>query len=177
MNSALYVGLGEQGKAHALAGRHAEALRHYREAMRQAQADGAPEVFMRHYTQCALESLERMGAYDEVLATCDNAARHYSAHPPADDIARKDQASFLERAGVVLLRRQRLDDARSKLQEAVQAAGPLPMPLAGTLLGWLRSQLHLSAARLDAELARQRYWSVRADTVRREWAVALPPQL
>jgi tetratricopeptide (TPR) repeat protein len=177
MHSRLYIGLGEQGKAHALAGRHPEALRHYREAMRNAQADGAPEVFLRHYTQCALESLERLGAFDEVLATCDNAAEHYRKHPPSDDVARKDQASFLERAAVVLLRAQRPAEARQRLQRALEVAGEVPMPLARTLLGWLRGQLHLSLPRLEAELSRQHYWSVRADTVRTDWAVALPPQL
>lgn len=177
MHSRLYIGLGEQGKAHAVAGRHREALRHYREAMRLAQADSAPEVFMRHYTQCALESLERMGAYTEVLAACDNAAEHYRQHPPADEVARKDQASFLERAAVVLLRAQRPDEARQYLNKALQAAGSVPMPLARTLLGWLRGQLHLSVPRLEAELTRQQYWSVRSDTVRTDWAVALPPQL
>lgn len=172
--SMLHIGLAEHGKQQALAGQHAEALRHYREAMQRATAVGAPEVFLRHYTQCALESLERMGAWDEVLAACDNAAKHYRQHPPRDDVARKDQASFLERAGVVLLRQQRVQAAQQHFMQALAAAGPLPMPLSRTLLGWLRSHLHLSLERLEAELQRQTYWSVRADCTRREWAVALP---
>lgn len=173
-SSMLHVGLAEHGKQQALAGQHAEALRHYREAMKRATAEAAPEVFLRHYTQCALESLERMGAWDEVLAACDNAAKHYRQHPPRDEVARKDRASFLERAGVVLLRQQRLQAAQQHFLQAIAAAEPLPMPLSRTLLGWLRSHLHLSTERLEAELVRQTYWSVRADRTRREWAVALP---
>lgn len=172
--SMLHIGLAEHGKQQALAGRHADALRHYREAMKRASAVAAPEVFLRHYTQCALESLERMGAWDEVLAACDNAAKHYRQHPPRDDVARKDRATFLERAGVVLLRQQRPQAAQQHFVQAIAAAEPLPMPLSRTLLGWLRSHLHLSPERLEAELQRQTYWSVRADCTRREWAVALP---
>jgi tetratricopeptide (TPR) repeat protein len=171
---ALHVGLGERGKQLALGGQHVEALRHYREAMQQATRTQAPEVFLRHYTQCALESLERLGALDEVLATCGRAREHYRQHPPGDDVARKDQASFLEREGIVLLRQKRLDEARACFTEAMAAARPARAPLAETLLGWLRANLHVAPQRLERELTRQKYWSVRADSLRAEWAVPLP---
>jgi tetratricopeptide (TPR) repeat protein len=170
----LHVGIGEHGKQLALAGQHVEALRHYREAMQQATRHAAPEVFLRHYTQCALESLERLGALDEVLGTCGRAREHYRQHPPADAVARKDQASFLEREGIVLLRLQRPDEAIACFTAAVAAVRPARAPLAETLLGWLRANLHVTPARLDRELTRQKYWSVRADSVRAEWALALP---
>ena len=53
----MHLGIAEAGKVHALAGRHPEALRHYREAIRLAVSSKAPEIFFRHYSQCVLESL------------------------------------------------------------------------------------------------------------------------
>lgn len=174
MTLPIYVALGERGKQHALAHAHVEALRYYREAMRIAEREGAPELFLRHFTQCALESLEHMKAYDEVLATCERAREHYEANPPSDDVSRKDRGSFLERAGVVLLRQAKPQEALRQFEEAVSSTAPIRMPLSDTLVRWLRSGLHVSPSRLDAELARQHYWSVRPDTVRADWAAAAP---
>lgn len=162
-----HFGIAEKGKLHALKGDHVSALRLYRQAMNQAQEAAAPEVFLRHYTQCALESLERMGAYDEVLDTCARAQAHYETHPPADDVARLDRASFLERAGVIHLRRGDREAARAHFEQAIAAARPLRVPLAESVAGWLRSNLHVTPDRLERELVRHRYWSVRADVVRK----------
>lgn len=173
--AAPHAGIAERGKELALRGAHVEALQHYREAMRYAAAAGAPELFLRHYTQCALESLERLGAWDEVLATCGRAREHYAAHPPAHDVARKDLGSFMEREGVVLLRQGRAQAALERLDEAVRAARPCRLPLAETLAGWLRAGLHVTPDRLSRELDRHRYWSVRPGTLRAHLAVPLPP--
>jgi tetratricopeptide (TPR) repeat protein len=171
---ALHPGIAERGKQLALSGEHVDALTHYREAMRQATRTGAPEVFLRHYTQCALESLERMGALDEVLATCERAREHYRANPPADGVARRDLGNFLEREAVVLLRMGRRDDAATRLREAIDAVRPLRLPLAETLAGWLRANLHVAPHRLERELDRHLYWSVRAATLRPDLASAVP---
>jgi hypothetical protein len=170
----IHMRLAEHGKQLALAGKHVDALQHYRQAMQQASDVGVPEVFMRHYTQCALESLERMAALDEVLATCDRARQHYVSHPPEGEVAQKDRASFLEREGVVLLRLGRRDEARTRLNEAIAAAKPGRVPLAETLASWLRANLYIDRERLERAIVRQKYWSVRADSVRAEWALALP---
>lgn len=174
----LHVGLAERGKQLALRNNHVEALRYYREAMRHATSQGAPEVFLRYYTQCALESLDHLGAWDEILATCERAKTHYRAHPPSDDIARKDHGSFLERAGVVLLKLDRRIEAAQSFSEAIEASKPCRVPLAETLLRWIRSNLHVTADRLNRELSRQRFWSVRADNLRPDLAIDLPgPEL
>ena len=74
----------------------------------------------------------------------------------------------------MLLRLGRRDEARARLDEAILAARPCRVPLAETLAGWLRSNLHIDRDRLERELTRQKYWSVRADSVRAEWALAMP---
>ena len=174
MSTSLHAGVAERGKQLAVAGQHSEALRHYREAMQLVKKHQEPEIFLRYYTQCALESLEHMGAWNEVIAACENAEAHYQQYPPHDDVTRKDRASFLERAGVVLLRQEKTEEASAKFQQALRAAAPLSMPISSTLLGWLRTRLHLSKERLESELKRQKYWSVRAECIRDQWAIALP---
>ncbi|HCA23425.1 MAG TPA: peptidylprolyl isomerase, partial [Pseudomonas sp.] len=74
----LHLGIAEQGKVLALAGRHADALQHYQEALRMAVSSRAPEVFFRHYTQCVMESLELSGELDSVLRYCNEAEAHYA---------------------------------------------------------------------------------------------------
>lgn len=170
---AIHLGIAEQGKLHALRGDHKEALRHFREAMRLAVANEAPEVCFRHYMQCSIESLERMGAHDEVLQYCARVREHYRAHPPPHDLARKDLATTLEREGVVLTRMGRRDQALAALREAKRVA-PASLPLVEVLLRWLATGMQVSPARLDAELDRRGYWSVTPTTVDAQRAIVLP---
>lgn len=170
----LHVGIAERGKVLALEGDHGEALRHYREAIRMAVESGAPEVFFRHYTQCVLESLERMESWKEILDFCERAEEHYQENPPPNDLARFDRASHAERRGVVLLQANRLEEARAALERAVENANPKRLHLAETVLGWLRSGWHVDRRRLRAEQDRHRYFVVRRDAVDPTRAVSLP---
>lgn len=171
---ALHLGIAEQGKLHALAGDHSEALRHYREAIRLAVGSGAPEVCFRHYTQCVLESLEHTGAWDEVLAFCERVQGHYAAHPPPHELARLDLASAHEREGVVLLKRGDAAAAQAALARAVEHAGPGRLPLAEELLGWLRRGMQIDARRVLQQQARHRYFIVEREAVQPERAIQLP---
>jgi hypothetical protein len=130
-------------------------------------------VLLRHYTQCALESLERLGALEEGLATCDRARQQYASHPPSSEVTQKEPASFLEREGVVLLRLGRRAEARARLNEAIVAALPARAPLAETLVRWPRVNLHVDAECLERELTRQKYWLVRPESAHPEWMLAL----
>jgi tetratricopeptide (TPR) repeat protein len=177
MNAALHVGIAEQGKLHALAGDHDEALRHYREAIRLAVGSGAPEVCFRHYTQCVLESLEHMGSSDEILAFCERVEAHYTANPPPHALARLDRASAHERRGVVLLKHGDAPAALAALALAVEQAGPGRLPLAEDLLGWLRRGMQIDARRVQQQQARHRYFIVERQAVRPERAIPLPKAL
>ncbi len=177
MTAALHVGIAEQGKLHALAGDHQEALRHYREAIRLAVASGSPEVCFRHYTQCVLESLERLAAWDEILAFCERVQAHYAANPPPHELARLDLAGAHERRGVVLLKRGDAPAARAALALAVEHAGAGRMPLAEELLGWLRRGMQVDARRVQQQQERHRYFIVEREAVRSERAIPLPKAL
>ncbi len=172
----LHGGVAEYGKVCALRGDHVGALLHYRAAMSMAIVQQTPPVVIRHYMECALESLEQMGAYDEVLAYCDRAIEHYADHPPDSALAQFDLSTFHQRRGVVLLRRGARDEAAGAFDVACAIAhqAEAELPLAETLLRWIRSRLTITAERLSAEQARWRYCAVRQETVRPARAVPLP---
>jgi hypothetical protein len=174
----LHAGVAEHGKVCALRGEHVAALVHYRQAMSMAIGQRAAEVVVRHYLECALESLEHMAAHDEVLAYCDRAIEHYRARPPESALARVDLASIHQRRGIALLKLKRHDEAARALEAACATAqtAPAELPLSHTLLRWLAAKLTISAQRLAAEQARHRYFSVRPENVRPSRAVPLPGQ-
>ncbi|MCB9761018.1 MAG: peptidylprolyl isomerase [Alphaproteobacteria bacterium] len=170
----LHLGVAEQGKVHALAGEHGEALRHYREALRMAIQAGDADVFSRHYTQCVLESLEHMGSWAEILAFCERAESWYAEHPPEHELACADYAAVLQRKGVVLLKAGRADEALAALQAAVARVPRGQLPLADGLIGWLRRRYLVQPKRLAHEQDRHRYFVVRADNVDPSRAIPLP---
>ena len=171
----LHVGIAEQGKLYALQGDHARALHYYRVAMRLTVEAGGPEIFFRHYLDCVMESLEHMGAYAEVLAYCDKAIALYDERPPPNEMAVLDLATIHLRRGVVLLKSGDKDEARAACERAVAVCrgARLTMPLAQTLLRWLRASFHIDVARVISEQRRARYFTVRPDTVDPSRAIVL----
>lgn len=183
MSPAPHPGLAEQGKLHALAGEHDLALAYYRLAMRLAVEQGAPEAVFRHYLDCTIESLELIGAYDDVLEYCDKLAEHYRGIEPIDDDQRAfvavDLAANEQRRGAVLLKRGDTDAARNALQEARRLAerAGVPSPLADVLGGWIDRRLHVDAGRIEIEQRRVCYFAVTPESVDRARAVELPVEL
>ena len=168
----LHIGIAEQGKLLALRGRHAEALTHYREALRMAQVRGAPQVMSRHYLHCVLESLEHMGAFDAIIALCDEAL---SRLPDAaqGEFQRRDRAHLLERRAVAELKAGQ-PGARAGLERAIAAAGPGALPLSEQLLAWLVRGYALNAARIVEAQRRHGYFVVREGQVDAQRAIPLP---
>lgn len=176
----LHLRIAEQGKLHALSQEFPLALAHYRHAMRMTAQAGDPEVFFRHYLECVVECLEQMGAYDEVLAWCDRAEAFFGdLDLTQNPVAQRDLAGVHQRRGVVLLRRGDTHGALCALQTALQIAraGGFEVPLAQRLAGWVRAGLVIERARLEAELVRGSYYSVRPETVDRAVALPLPREL
>jgi hypothetical protein len=171
----LHINVAERGKVCALGGDHVTALMHYREAMAMAIREQSPPVLVRHYLECALESLEHMGAYSEVLKYCERAIEHYQQNPPEGPLPQLDLASIHQRQGIVLLKQGDREGATRTFDVAcnlARAAGA-HLPLADTLLRWLRAQLTITADRIASEQERHHYYSVRPSTVK----TALNPHL
>lgn len=168
----LHIGIAEQGKLLALRGRHAEALAHYREALRMAHARGAPQVIGRHYLHCVLESLEHMGAFDAMIALCDEAL---ACVPEAaqGEFQRRDRAHLLERRAVAELKAGQAG-ARAGFERAIAAAGSGVLPLSEQLLAWLVRGYALAAARITDAQRRHGYFVVREGQVDAQRAIPLP---
>jgi len=172
-----HLGIAEAGKLLALAGSHSKALFHYREAIRLAIADRAPDVFFRHYTQCVLESLERTGSYPEVIEYCFRADEYYLTFDHLNPFQRRDHGATLERLGAVLVKSDRHPEALPVLQRAVDTAGAGVLPLAETLISWLRRGLRPDVRRITELQDRHRYFTVRPDLVDAALAIELPASL
>jgi len=170
----LHLGLAEQGKLHALAGRYDEALRHYREAIRLAVSSKAPEVFFRHYTECVMEALEAQESYEPVIQFLEEASAHYASLSADAPIHKRDHAAMLARLGAVLLKAGRLDEARARLTEAVERAGARAVPVAAELSGWLARGYAVDAARVRESQRRHNAFVVRPERVEASLARPLP---
>lgn len=172
------MGIAEQGKLYALAGKHALALTYYRHAIHMAVQAQDPEVFFRHYLECVMESLEQMGAYAEVLAYCDKAIEFFAQNPPPNLLAQCDLAHVYERQGVILLKSGEKEKAIRAFEQALQvlAGSGQTLPLIQVLLRWLKAGLHVDPHRVLAEQRRARYFSVRSDTVDASRAIKLPDE-
>lgn len=173
----LHLGIAEQGKLLALDGHSGDALRHFREAMRLAVQSGAEEVFFRHYTQCTLETLERIGSYAEILEFCERAEAHYEAEPPPNELAELDLATIRQRKGVILAKMGRTDEAKDALRDALATVPASRLPLAERLNRWLQMGLTVDARRLDDEQLRHNYFVIRKDNVDPSRAIRLPDGL
>ncbi len=168
MNANEHMALAEQGKLSALRGDHSAALQQYRQAIRIVVQTGAPEVFFRHYLEASLESLELMGALDDVLSYCDKAVIHYQTNPPLTQLAKLDLASIHQRRGVVLLKRGERDLAKPALTLALNYArqADAQLDLSQLLLTWLTKGLTITPDRVLREQHRLHYFSVRRDALR-----------
>jgi tetratricopeptide (TPR) repeat protein len=174
----LHMGIAEQGKVYALAGKHELALMYYRHAIHMTVQAQDPEIFFRHYLECVLESLEQMGAYAEVLAYCDKAIEFFAQNPPSNLLAQCDLAHVYERQGVVLLKTGEKAKAIQAFEQALQVldGSGQTLPLIQLLLRWLKAGLHIDANRILAEQRRAHYFSVRSDTVDASRAIKLPDE-
>lgn len=170
----IHIGIAEAGKVEALAGRHTNALQHYREAMRLAVSISAPEVFFRHYTQCTLESLELSGDFDEVINFCKSADEHYSKLSLGDPLHARDHAGFLERLGLVALKAGYEEKAKEALEQAKKLAGDGNMPLTEVVLSWLSRRLTPDIGRIVSIQKRYKYFTVRRDQVDKSRATPMP---
>lgn len=174
---ALHIGIAEAGKLRALAGDHADALRHYREALRLAQAARAPDVFFRHYTQCVMESLEQTGAHAEVIAFCEHALAHYDAQRAPLAVHQRDKASLLERLALNRIKAGHGDDARAALDTAIEMAAAGNLPVARTVRDWLRRGMRPDPRRIAELQSRHGYYGVTEDRVEPDRAIALPDRM
>lgn len=172
--SSMHLGIAEQGKLYALEGQHDYALVYYREAIRLTVQAGQPEIVFRHYLECVLESLELIGAYQEVLDYCEKAVSLITGQ--TGEASDAELAHVYQRRGVVQLKAGERDSAIDSLRKATEHGGTRPdsVILAKSLLTWLERGLRVDVQRVLAEQQRTRYFSVRRESVDTRRAIRLP---
>jgi tetratricopeptide (TPR) repeat protein len=174
---ALCLGIAERGKLLALKGKHEQALRHYREALRIAMTCSHNEVFFHHCTQCIMESLELSGAYELVADYCRRAEERYAEVESPDDAIRRQRGGNLERLAVARLLAGDRDEATTLFSAALDVAGQRALPLSGDILNWMRRGLSVGTPQLRGAQQRHKYFVVRKDLVDERIAIDLPPEV
>jgi tetratricopeptide (TPR) repeat protein len=171
---ALCLGIAEQGKLLALSGKHEQALRHYREALRIALSCSFNEIFFHHCSQCIMESLELSGAHQLVADYCIRAEDHYAGIETSDPIVSRQRGANLERLAASRLQTGNVDEARALFATAIETAGKGALPLSEEVVGWMRRGLSVGTPQLRSAQQRHKYFIVRKDLVDARIAVELP---
>jgi tetratricopeptide (TPR) repeat protein len=184
----LCLGLAEQGKIYALARNHADALRHYREALRMArgfagggvagQGIAGGDVFFLYVTQCIMESLELSGALPELADYCAQLEAHFAALPPhliaKDPAIARIRMGNVERHGLALLQMGEEAEAAAMLGRALALAAPADLPVAKRVKQWLDRRFQVDVKQLRKLQSAHGYFMVRADSLRADIAVRIP---
>lgn len=177
----MHLGIAEQGKVYAVEGHHKMALLYYQTAISMTVEAGDPELFFRSYLESALESMEHLGMYTEVLDYCDRALDLYTKTPPPNEFARFDFAHIHQKKGIVLFKMGRNEEAKTYLQKAISLirAEKGKLPLSDKMLRWIQMGYHLDEQRILKEQYQLNYFSVNKANVQPALAVKLPnePQL
>lgn len=171
---ALHLGIAERGKLYALEGNHKEALRHYREAIRQTVQQKSPDVFFQHYTQCVMESLELSGAYGEVIDYCQKMQHFLQQQDDTNPMVAKGIASALEKEAIQWLLKEEATQALPLLQQARKRGGRGQLPLTEQLLSWVQRGYRVDPRQVKDAQKRHQYFIVRRDKVDPARAINLP---
>ncbi len=164
----------EQGKIHALEGNHSEALRHYREGIRMCETEIGADFFFQHYGQCAMESLELMGAHQEVISFCEKTLAFLDDKKEQSDYLKKYYANIAERAAIQFLFLEDKAEAIHHFNEVKQLIGLKKQPLTAQLLTWAQRGYTITKKQLTDTQKRFGYFIVRKENIKPEIAVQLP---
>ncbi|MNK05419.1 hypothetical protein D3C87_233010 [compost metagenome] len=175
----LHLQIAENGKILALKADHKEALRHYKEAMRMCQTVENSEVFLQHYSLCAMESLELMEAHAEVITFCDKSIEFLTPKQAdrTDEWFRRNLASLWERKAIQHIFLEENPEAIEAFEEAIKAAIHMPMPLSRELLNWLKRGFAITPRKVRDLQNRHHYFTVRKENVNEKIAVQLPEMI
>jgi tetratricopeptide (TPR) repeat protein len=175
-NINLHYNIAEQGKLFATQGKYKEALRHYKEALRMSQQVPKSDIFFQHYSQCAMESLEQMEAYNEVIAFCDKCIDFMETKDDLQEhpIFIKYLASLWERKGIQYLYLNDKEDAIEAFEKAITIVKPNKILLAQELHNWCKRGYTISKQQVESLNKKHQYYTVRKDNINSQIAIELP---
>ncbi|AUC76459.1 hypothetical protein [Olleya sp. Bg11-27] len=178
-NINLHYNIAEQGKLYATQGNHKEALRHYKEALRMSQQIPQADIFFQHYSQCAMESLEQMKSYLEVITFCDKCIAFMETKENLQEhsIFMKYLASLWERKGIQYLYLNEKEDAIIAFENAIAIIKPHKIPLAQELYNWCKRGYTISQQQIESLNKKHHYYTVRKDSINSQIAIELPEMI
>lgn len=174
----LHMGVAEQGKIYAVEGNHKLALVYYQTAINMTVQAGDPELFFRLYLESALESMEFLGLYEDVLDYCNRAILLYEENPPPNEFARLDFANIHQRKGIILFKMNQKEEAKVFLQKAIDLIKieKTTFPLATKVLRWIQIGFHIDETRILSEQKANKYFSVTKENLRPDNAIKIPDE-
>jgi len=172
-NYMLHLGIAEKGKMNAVQGNHKEALRHYKEAIKMTQGQENGEMFFQHYMQCTLESLEQMGAYDDVLNYCEKLLELLNTKEENDFIT-KYKIETWQRMAIQYLHKDDVETAKEYLTTIAKEAGKGKLKIADTLLDWINRRYQITKKQLFDLQNSNHYFIVNKNNLKPEIAIELP---
>jgi tetratricopeptide (TPR) repeat protein len=177
--SNIHFGVAEKGKILAIQGNHKEALRHYKEALRMCQIVPNADIFFQHYSLCAMESLELMKSYNEVIEFCDKCLEFLDTKPDFENhtVFQKFKASLWERKGIQFLHLGEKEDALDAFKEAQKIIDRKHLPLTYDLLNWILRGFTISTKQIQDAQNKHQYFTVRKDNINEKIAVELPEMI
>jgi len=169
----LHLGIAEKGKMYAVQGNHKEALRHYKEAIKMTQGQEMGETFFQHYMQCTLESLELMGAYDDVLNYCEKFLELLNTKEESDFIS-KYKTDTWQRMAFQYLHKDDPETALEYLTAITKEAGRGKLKMADTLFNWINRRYNLTKKQILDLQNENHYFIVNKNNLKPEIAIELP---
>lgn len=178
-NINLHYHIAEQGKLFAIQNNHKEALRHYKEALKMSQKVPQADIFFQHYSQCAMESLEKMRSYHEVINFCDKCIDFMETKNDLYDqlFFIKYLASLWERKGIQHLFLQEKELAIESFEETIAIIKPHKLPLTQEFYNWCKRGYTITDKQIESLLKKHQYYTVRKEKINAEIAIKLPEMI
>jgi len=169
----LHLGIAEKGKMYAVQGNHKEALRHYKEAIKMTQGQDKGEIFFQLYMQYTLESLELMGAYDEVLRYCETFLE-FLEEKEDNDFINKYKAETWQRMAIQYLHKDDIETAKEHLLLIIKEKEIGKLQIAQKLLDWINRGYKINKKQISDLQKENNYFIVTKENINPEIAIELP---
>lgn len=164
----------EQGKVYALENNYSEALRHYREGIKQCQKEPNSDLFFQHYSQCAMEALELSGAHEEVISFCEKTLDFLVEKIEDSEYAKRYYSNLLERQAIQFLLLEDAEEAIPLFKQVHKLVGLKTQPLTDQLLNWAQRGYTMTAKQIKDAQKAHNYFIVRKENVNPKIALQLP---
>lgn len=175
----LHLRIAEKGKIFCLEGNYKEALRHFGEALKMMQKEKGSELFFQHYTQCVMETLEKSGAYDDVISYCERYISFLdSKNNKTNNLyINRYYARIFEKQAIQYLLKEENITALQLFELAQHKVGKGKQPITDELIKWIQKGYQISKKQVEAIQKKYNYFIVRKDLVNTAIAMELPSEM